>query len=58
MRSRQKILEFRRGCGHAVPCNLASDAGEGDAVALGLYVGRILLKNSEVRLLGIGVAAR
>jgi len=34
MRSRQEILEFRRWCGHAVACNLASDAGECDAVAL------------------------
>ena len=32
------------GVGTPSPCNLASDAGEGDAVALGLYVGRVLLE--------------
>jgi hypothetical protein len=39
MRSCQEILEFRRRCGHAVACNLTSDAGHGDTVALELYVG-------------------
>ena len=57
-RSCQEILQFRRWCGRAMACNFTSDAGKDDAVAFQFYVGSFCSKNSEVRLFGIGVAAR